>query len=419
MTRILRKLTKLIYYTVEPRSKQVKEIDRHTARLICLMSLVLVIVGGIDTIYLYPGVSITTEYPVAEWSGFWLCIGLVIIFVISYILSRTKYFCVSPILFVAASIVIVISATITSPNAILVNSIMSNYALPIVLAGIFFPSRYVFCVVILFVIVEFSCAVFWDGSNIKLIDAMLLAPVQIMVGLFVAIASWHKNTIKILSEKTVLNSARLERHKLAEEIHDDALQDIVTAKRYIEVVKTRLSHTNPDAKAEEYIEIAGLAIDRANTRLRNLLKEARFGQAISESLENMIRDWLGIIRLWSDENDMSLSLDFDNAVDGYLDNPAAKLAVYYIIQESTSNALRHARANSLQIVAKVDVDDTLIITIMDDGNGFDGTTNIGGGIFNMKRRADEVGGQLTISKGNPNGTIVSLRVNNGGCLAQK
>jgi two-component system sensor histidine kinase DegS len=77
--------------------------------------------------------------------------------------------------------------------------------------------------------------------------------------------------------------------------------------------------------------------------------------------------------------------------------PQIETAFYRIIQEATTNALRHAEATRLEI--RLDRDENgLIVTVRDDGKGFnaDATRSGGMGLHGMRERAELVGGTLEV-----------------------
>jgi two-component system sensor histidine kinase DegS len=90
---------------------------------------------------------------------------------------------------------------------------------------------------------------------------------------------------------------------------------------------------------------------------------------------------------------------------------------FRIIQEAVNNAIKYADAT--QIVVKFDNnDDECIITVSDNGQGFDmrlieeRSINIesGRGFFNMYERTEYINGKLEIESHPGTGTTVSLRV---------
>ena len=81
--------------------------------------------------------------------------------------------------------------------------------------------------------------------------------------------------------------------------------------------------------------------------------------------------------------------------------------LFWITIESLNNALKHAQARSMQIVLRC-YPDQVELEVRDNGKGFDSCkTHIGGmGLGNMRARAEELGGTLTIESKPGEGTKI-------------
>jgi signal transduction histidine kinase len=83
--------------------------------------------------------------------------------------------------------------------------------------------------------------------------------------------------------------------------------------------------------------------------------------------------------------------------------------LYLIIKEALTNVVKHSSCSFSRLVIDVRRKD-LLVTIQDDGRGFDSSTLLRGhGIANMRERASAMGGHLTIGSGTEGGTTVHLR----------
>jgi signal transduction histidine kinase len=75
--------------------------------------------------------------------------------------------------------------------------------------------------------------------------------------------------------------------------------------------------------------------------------------------------------------------------------PAVELTAYRIVQEATTNAVRHAGARSLWIRLRC-AGSTLRVEVGDDGCGLPGDLRAGMGLRGMRERAESVGGTLRL-----------------------
>ncbi len=78
-------------------------------------------------------------------------------------------------------------------------------------------------------------------------------------------------------------------------------------------------------------------------------------------------------------------------------------AGYRIVQEGLTNVLRHADAQAVSVVVRVD-EDMLTIVVTDDGPGRTGSTEgTGAGVRGMRERAEALGGTLSAGPGEDGG----------------
>jgi signal transduction histidine kinase len=80
-----------------------------------------------------------------------------------------------------------------------------------------------------------------------------------------------------------------------------------------------------------------------------------------------------------------------------------------IAREVLSNIARHAQASEVTVACAVREGQSVVMTIEDDGVGFDpGTVKRGHGLTNIEERARRIGGDLRITPRRPKGTVHTL-----------
>src|SRR5262249_25850522 len=91
--------------------------------------------------------------------------------------------------------------------------------------------------------------------------------------------------------------------------------------------------------------------------------------------------------------------------------PAPATQVLRIAQEALGNALRHSCAQHIKVTLER-VDCTLVLSVIDDGVGFDPSAVRGKrlGLTSMSERAEELGGTLHVESVLGAGTVVRLEV---------
>ena len=75
-----------------------------------------------------------------------------------------------------------------------------------------------------------------------------------------------------------------------------------------------------------------------------------------------------------------------------------------VVREAVSNAVRHAQATTLTV--NVTVEDDLRIEVVDDGRGITGDIT-GSGLTNLRKRAEEVGGDFAVANAPGGGTVLT------------
>lgn len=88
-------------------------------------------------------------------------------------------------------------------------------------------------------------------------------------------------------------------------------------------------------------------------------------------------------------------------------------AIFRILQESLTNAARHARASRIQVVLAMRDESRLLLKVTDDGRGFDPSverSEMTFGLSGMRERAAGLGGALNISTSPGEGTTVEVTI---------
>jgi len=93
-----------------------------------------------------------------------------------------------------------------------------------------------------------------------------------------------------------------------------------------------------------------------------------------------------------------------------LELPAAvEVALYRVGCEALTNVVRHAGAHRCTVRMRLD-DDSAVLEVIDDGCGISAAPTEGIGLGSMRERAEELGGDCTVTATEPHGTWVRLRV---------
>ena len=186
--------------------------------------------------------------------------------------------------------------------------------------------------------------------------------------------------------KAVIDAQEIERATLGRELHDNISQMLTTARLYLQCAK------DSPALQDDMINRSRNTIIDAVEEIRRLSKSMieTFNEAVG--LEFSLNDLIEKVRL---AQPFTVSLYFAVPDERLLDHKLQK-TIFRIVQEQLNNTIKYANATEVQ-VAIVQKKRQLLITIADDGKGFDTTQKSKGiGITNIISRAELFNGRVKI-----------------------
>ncbi len=206
-----------------------------------------------------------------------------------------------------------------------------------------------------------------------------------------------------LREQAEETAVATERSRLARELHDAVTQTIFSASLIAETVPP-IWESNPEQGRELLGELRKLTRG-ALAEMRTLLLELRPASLEEAQLSDLINQ---LAEALSGRSGVPVSTDI---VENY-DLPVnVKVALYRIAQESLNNVMKHARATEVVIcLKKAHQRNGLILTIMDNGRGFDLDSIPADrlGISIIRERAQGIGANLTIDSQPGLGTNIEV-----------
>lgn len=208
---------------------------------------------------------------------------------------------------------------------------------------------------------------------------------------------------KILLEATekVFEDRENERHAIAANIHDSALQLLVGA-AYASGNSMRYLDEGRVEDARSALDAAQGAMDDAIVDLRDSVTDLSRTSMEKGGLIETIETFAEQMRvLWSTE------IVVDGATEEEPPMPVS-LAAVQIVQEAVTNALKHGDARKV-VVRLSEYDGMVHISVEDEGRGFDASAEPLQhhlGLRLMKERAARVGGRLELRSKTGSGTLL-------------
>jgi NarL family two-component system sensor histidine kinase LiaS len=191
-----------------------------------------------------------------------------------------------------------------------------------------------------------------------------------------------------------------ERNRLARELHDSVKQQVFAISMQLGAAKTSLSESD---KAYASVTQAERLAQQAGAELTTLIHELRppglERKNLSAALKEHILDW-------SRQNEVEVEAKVE---EGLSASETVEQALFRVAQEALSNVARHSRAGKVSVMLAGE-DDEIVLTVEDNGAGFDPDHAAKGvGLDSMRERLTAVGGWLDVTSQKKKGTRVVAR----------
>jgi signal transduction histidine kinase len=201
-----------------------------------------------------------------------------------------------------------------------------------------------------------------------------------------------KNKLIQTFSRQLIDSRESERNRLAYEMHDGIGQELSLIRNSLETQKDS-RHAGMLADSIENIR----AISR--NLFPALLESIGLKIALEQLLDQIDRQF---------EIYVVTEIDYERKLDKYIE-----LQLFRIVQEATNNTLKYARAKSIK-VSLPETQTQLLLTIMDNGTGFDLNETLkkgkGIGLMSMQQRAMAIHADLHIHSEQEKGTTITLKL---------
>ena len=204
-----------------------------------------------------------------------------------------------------------------------------------------------------------------------------------------------------------INIQEDERHRIAEDIHDRVVSQMVGALYEVEACNQLYRQSKGlDGKLQLLKQLLNEAIEQTRRSIYNLWPAALDQMSLVPALKELFK-----------HQETITGLHHTIKVHGtpYQLRPAAQIAVYRIVQEAISNAFQHGSANSIKMSIHYGPQE-LSIKIIDDGQGFDVRQVMHlppachYGLIGMRERAQSIGGYLMVKSEPGKGSQVKLEI---------
>lgn len=194
-----------------------------------------------------------------------------------------------------------------------------------------------------------------------------------------------------------------ERAELARDLHDDVAPFVFAVGADAAMIRQYVAK-GATAEIEPRAEAIAEAVRHMQRHLKDVLRRLAPGALLDLGLAGAIEN---LVAFWSTRRP---DLRFDVAVTDEPLEPPLDAVVFRVVQESVSNAVRHAAPQTIRIAVAVG-EGFATAMVEDDGVGFaGGSPRFGFGLTGMTERVRSVGGTLAVRERTGGGASVEARL---------
>jgi signal transduction histidine kinase len=196
-----------------------------------------------------------------------------------------------------------------------------------------------------------------------------------------------------------------ERERISREIHDTLAQGFTSVVALSRAAEAALARDDVATARDRLALIERTAADNLD-EARFIVAELTPGHLQSRTLVEALQRLGAAV---SSEN--GLRADVHVAGEPVPLGGSAEIVIFRTAQEAVSNVRRHASATRVDLTLAYEGVDRVVLTVCDDGRGFDvGGGRSGFGLDGVRARAAEVGGAVELVSGPGTGTTLRLQV---------
>ena len=234
-------------------------------------------------------------------------------------------------------------------------------------------------------------------ADLHLVLTPVVSSVYVLQGDFLRLVAYGILLVGVwraIAEAEFGRAVADERARVAREIHDGLAQ-------YLFAISTQVNMLESNAPLEQ-------VLPRLKSAATAAQQEARFAVLALSSAGGSARFDFALrryVEVLTADGALEVEMEIDPRVRLA---PDEQIEVFRIVQEGLGNARRHAQAGRVQVAIR-QANGRRVVSVRDDGVGFDGATApTGHGLANMTRRAEQIGGVLELLSAPGRGTSVEV-----------
>ncbi|MEA5040723.1 MAG: ammonium transporter [Clostridiaceae bacterium] len=196
-----------------------------------------------------------------------------------------------------------------------------------------------------------------------------------------------------------------EREKIARDLHDGVGQSLAALKIDIGLLPGRVKDTELKKHTETTLKI----VDEAIGEIRSVIGNLKPAELRRDGLSNSIQ---GLCQKMQKLSGIRFNCSIADKLPAW--NETEALNIYRIIQESITNIVKHSRASEADVTMISLNEKVFLISISDNGRGFDmRSVHSGFGLTTIRERAEMLRAKMMIDSDEGQGTRMILEIPNG------
>ncbi len=255
--------------------------------------------------------------------------------------------------------------------------------------------------------------VVWGNLTVSLVRDGRGTP-QFTIGMVEEITERKRMAADLIdAQRRIAESREMERLRLARELHDTAVQELLDINLHLAETRKRAGEHQTTEVPTATIAAVQEKVREITAQLRDLVRELRppgleeFG--LSAALEGYVADLrqarpeMPTVMLDTEGEDMAVPL-------------AVSLPLFRATQEALRNVLEHAQARHVTLSLQVDAE-SVVFSVRDDGVGFAVPPSLGRlaraghfGLVGIAERVALAGGEMDIASRSREGTVMTVRI---------
>ncbi|MEO6469348.1 MAG: GAF domain-containing sensor histidine kinase [Acidimicrobiia bacterium] len=192
-----------------------------------------------------------------------------------------------------------------------------------------------------------------------------------------------------------------DRERIARDLHDKVIQQLFATGMSLQAAERSVAD---DAVARRLNQ----AVDDLDTTIREIRNTIFALHAPSVGLHS---DLIAVVAELNDRLGIAATLHVEGPIDQAIPPTIARHLIP-VVREAVTNSQRHGNAKTVEVMVRADADCTVLV--LDDGRALDEPSPhadaSGDGLVNLARRAEDLGGRLTLSPRAAGGMIFEWRV---------